>query len=29
MCETKCTVGAIDAIGRINANECVFACAVR
>lgn len=24
MCETKCTVGAIDAIGRINANECVL-----
>lgn len=24
LCETKCTVGAIDAIGRINANECVL-----
>ena len=24
MCETKCTVGAIDAIGRINPNECVL-----
>ncbi len=24
MCETKCTVGAIDSIGRINANECVL-----
>lgn len=24
MCETKCTVGAIDAIGRINANECIM-----
>lgn len=24
MCETKCTVGAIDAIGRINVNECVL-----
>ena len=24
MCEIKCTVGAIDAIGRINANECVL-----
>ena len=24
MCETKCAVGAIDAIGRINANECVL-----
>lgn len=24
MCETKCTVGAIDALGRINANECVL-----
>lgn len=24
MCETKCTVGAIDTIGRINANECVL-----
>ena len=24
MCETKCTVGAIDAIGRINSNECVL-----
>jgi NosR/NirI family transcriptional regulator, nitrite reductase regulator len=24
VCETKCTVGAIDAIGRINANECVL-----
>ncbi len=24
LCETKCTVGAIDGIGRINANECVL-----
>ncbi|MFO1171870.1 MAG: 4Fe-4S binding protein [Hyphomicrobiaceae bacterium] len=24
MCETKCTVGAIDALGRINPNECVL-----
>jgi len=24
LCETKCTVGAIDALGRINANECVL-----
>lgn len=24
MCETKCTVGAIDGLGRINANECVL-----
>ena len=24
LCETKCTVGAIDPIGRINANECVL-----
>jgi NosR/NirI family nitrite reductase transcriptional regulator len=24
LCETKCTVGAIDAIGRINPNECVL-----
>ena len=24
LCETKCTVGAIDAMGRINANECVL-----
>lgn len=24
MCETKCTVGAIDPLGRINANECVL-----
>jgi NosR/NirI family nitrite reductase transcriptional regulator len=24
LCETKCTVGAIDTIGRINANECVL-----
>jgi NosR/NirI family nitrite reductase transcriptional regulator len=24
LCETKCTVGAIDAMGRINANECVM-----
>ncbi|MEZ5912363.1 MAG: 4Fe-4S binding protein [Paracoccaceae bacterium] len=24
MCETRCTVGAIDAIGRINPNECVL-----
>ncbi|MFZ0098656.1 MAG: 4Fe-4S binding protein [Gemmobacter sp.] len=24
MCETKCTVGAIDGIGRINVNECVL-----
>ncbi|RID90475.1 4Fe-4S binding protein [Gemmobacter lutimaris] len=24
MCETKCTVGAIDTIGRINPNECVL-----
>lgn len=24
MCETKCTVGAIDSLGRINANECVL-----
>ena len=24
LCETKCTVGAIDAIGRINASECVL-----
>jgi NosR/NirI family nitrite reductase transcriptional regulator len=24
LCETKCTVAAIDAIGRINANECVL-----
>ena len=24
LCETKCTVGAIDPLGRINANECVL-----
>ena len=24
MCETKCTVGAIDSVGRINPNECVL-----
>jgi NosR/NirI family nitrite reductase transcriptional regulator len=24
LCETKCTVGAIDTLGRINANECVL-----
>lgn len=24
LCETKCTVGAIDALGRINPNECVL-----
>lgn len=24
LCETRCTVGAIDQIGRINANECVL-----
>ncbi|MCB1402786.1 MAG: 4Fe-4S binding protein, partial [Rhodobacteraceae bacterium] len=24
LCETKCTVGAIDPIGRINPNECVL-----
>ncbi len=24
LCETKCTVGAIDPIGRINVNECVL-----
>src|SRR5690606_7451668 len=24
LCETKCPVGAIDALGRINANECVL-----
>ena len=24
LCETKCTVGAIDPLGRINANECVM-----
>ncbi|WP_415182089.1 4Fe-4S binding protein [Phaeovulum sp.] len=24
LCETKCTVGAIDSLGRINANECVL-----
>jgi NosR/NirI family nitrite reductase transcriptional regulator len=24
LCEMKCTVGAIDALGRINANECVL-----
>ncbi|WP_137700788.1 NosR/NirI family protein [Marimonas lutisalis] len=24
MCETKCTVGAIDEVGRINPNECVL-----
>ena len=24
LCETKCTVGAIDAVGRINPNECVL-----
>ncbi len=24
LCETRCTVGAIDAIGRINPNECVL-----
>ena len=23
LCETKCTVGAIDPLGRINANECI------
>jgi NosR/NirI family nitrite reductase transcriptional regulator len=24
LCETRCTVGAIDPIGRINPNECVL-----
>lgn len=24
LCETRCTVGAIDSLGRINANECVL-----
>ena len=24
LCETKCTVGAIDPLGRINSNECVL-----
>ena len=24
LCETKCTVGAIDALGRINPNECIL-----
>ena len=24
LCETKCTVGAIDPLGRINANECIL-----
>lgn len=24
LCETKCTVGAIDTLGRINANECIM-----
>ncbi len=24
LCETKCTVGAIDPLGRINPNECVL-----